>query len=191
MLPVPDKPTKSQLVSQDLWGVFQVVGNNCDFPDDSCRDVTGEHSLRSTLKAQRLLLTLLHVSESSSGGQEEEGREKEKEEVGSGEGGKENTAKVEGRVTPLRNISKKTAKRILELISDESVRDNVAHALTREQACCPGVALACGGSLLSSTSWGEGFCMALPCYAKQPVVRLLPHGPGEDLQVFPLSVAHI
>ncbi|KFP98705.1 Dynein regulatory complex protein 1, partial [Haliaeetus albicilla] len=40
--------------------------------------------------------------------------------VGSGEGGKENTAKVEGRVTPLRNISKKTAKRILELISDES-----------------------------------------------------------------------
>ncbi|NXQ93991.1 DRC1 protein, partial [Sagittarius serpentarius] len=40
--------------------------------------------------------------------------------VGSGEGGKENTVKVEGRVTPLRNISKKTAKRILELISDES-----------------------------------------------------------------------
>ncbi|NXJ51555.1 DRC1 protein, partial [Spizaetus tyrannus] len=47
------------------------------------------------------------LTESSSGGQEEEGREKEKEEVGS-------------RVTPLRNISKKTAKRILELISDES-----------------------------------------------------------------------
>ncbi|KFP53092.1 Dynein regulatory complex protein 1, partial [Cathartes aura] len=40
--------------------------------------------------------------------------------VGSGEGGKENTAKVEGRVTPLRNISRKTAKRILELVSDES-----------------------------------------------------------------------
>ncbi|NXU28462.1 DRC1 protein, partial [Thalassarche chlororhynchos] len=40
--------------------------------------------------------------------------------VGSGEGGKENTAKVEDRVTPLRNISKKTAKRILELLSDES-----------------------------------------------------------------------
>ncbi|XP_052666194.1 dynein regulatory complex protein 1 isoform X2 [Harpia harpyja] len=60
------------------------------------------------------------LTESSSGGQEEEGREKEKEEVGSGEGGKENTAKVEGRVTPLRNISKTTAKRILELISDES-----------------------------------------------------------------------
>ncbi|XP_074904972.1 dynein regulatory complex protein 1 isoform X2 [Buteo buteo] len=60
------------------------------------------------------------LTESSSGGQEEEGREKEKEEVGSEEGGKENTAKVEGRVTPLRNISKRTAKRILELISDES-----------------------------------------------------------------------
>ncbi|KAK0678848.1 DRC1 protein, partial [Pygoscelis papua] len=40
--------------------------------------------------------------------------------VGSGEGGKGNTAKVEDRVTPLRNISKKTAKRILELVSDES-----------------------------------------------------------------------
>ncbi|NXS69151.1 DRC1 protein, partial [Pandion haliaetus] len=40
--------------------------------------------------------------------------------VGSGEGGKENTAKVEGGVTPLQNISKKTAKRILELLSDES-----------------------------------------------------------------------
>ncbi|KFQ99272.1 Dynein regulatory complex protein 1, partial [Nipponia nippon] len=40
--------------------------------------------------------------------------------VGSGEGGKENTAKVEDRVTPLRNISKTTAKRILELVSDES-----------------------------------------------------------------------
>ncbi|KFW64146.1 Dynein regulatory complex protein 1, partial [Pygoscelis adeliae] len=40
--------------------------------------------------------------------------------VGSEEGGKGNTAKVEDRVTPLRNISKKTAKRILELVSDES-----------------------------------------------------------------------
>ncbi|NXF69193.1 DRC1 protein, partial [Ciccaba nigrolineata] len=40
--------------------------------------------------------------------------------TGSGEGGKENTVKVEDRVTPLRNISKKTAKRILELMSDES-----------------------------------------------------------------------
>ncbi|KAF1567040.1 Dynein regulatory complex protein 1, partial [Eudyptes schlegeli] len=40
--------------------------------------------------------------------------------VGSGEGGKGNTAKVEDRVTPLRNISKTTAKRILELVSDES-----------------------------------------------------------------------
>ncbi|KFQ58004.1 Dynein regulatory complex protein 1, partial [Pelecanus crispus] len=39
--------------------------------------------------------------------------------VGSG-GGKENTVKVEDRVTPLRNISKTTAKRILELVSDES-----------------------------------------------------------------------
>ncbi|XP_075563870.1 dynein regulatory complex protein 1 [Pelecanus crispus] len=58
------------------------------------------------------------LTESSSGGQEEEGREK-KEEVGSG-GGKENTVKVEDRVTPLRNISKTTAKRILELVSDES-----------------------------------------------------------------------
>ncbi|NWU59114.1 DRC1 protein, partial [Dromas ardeola] len=40
--------------------------------------------------------------------------------AGSREGGKEKTAKVEDRVTPLRNISKKTAKRILELLSDES-----------------------------------------------------------------------
>ncbi|NXD88127.1 DRC1 protein, partial [Halcyon senegalensis] len=37
----------------------------------------------------------------------------------SGEGGKENPAKVEDRVTAPRNISKKTAKRILELMSDE------------------------------------------------------------------------
>ncbi|XP_075606405.1 dynein regulatory complex protein 1 isoform X2 [Balearica regulorum gibbericeps] len=60
------------------------------------------------------------LTESGSGGQEEEGREKKKEEVGSGEEGKENTTKVEDRLTPLRNISKKTAKRILELVSDES-----------------------------------------------------------------------
>ncbi|NWY52704.1 DRC1 protein, partial [Chionis minor] len=40
--------------------------------------------------------------------------------AGSVKGGKENTAKVEDRVAPLRNISKKTAKRILELVSDES-----------------------------------------------------------------------
>ncbi|NXN73109.1 DRC1 protein, partial [Himantopus himantopus] len=40
--------------------------------------------------------------------------------AGSVEGGKENTAKVEERVPRLRNISKKTAKRILELVSDES-----------------------------------------------------------------------
>ncbi|KFQ44210.1 Dynein regulatory complex protein 1, partial [Nestor notabilis] len=40
--------------------------------------------------------------------------------TGSDEGGKEDTVKVEGRVTALRNISKKTAKRILELVSKES-----------------------------------------------------------------------
>ncbi|NWX07600.1 DRC1 protein, partial [Caloenas nicobarica] len=40
--------------------------------------------------------------------------------VGSGGGGKENTMKVEDKVTPLRKICKKTAKRILELMSDES-----------------------------------------------------------------------
>ncbi|NWS44661.1 DRC1 protein, partial [Probosciger aterrimus] len=40
--------------------------------------------------------------------------------VCSSEGGKEDTVKVEGRVTALRNISKKTAKRILELVSKES-----------------------------------------------------------------------
>ncbi|KFZ62841.1 Dynein regulatory complex protein 1, partial [Podiceps cristatus] len=39
--------------------------------------------------------------------------------AGSGEG-EENTAKVEDRITPLPNISKMTAKRILELVSDES-----------------------------------------------------------------------
>ncbi|NXG42657.1 DRC1 protein, partial [Psilopogon haemacephalus] len=40
--------------------------------------------------------------------------------VESGEKGKENTGKAEDQVTPLRNISKKTAKKILELVSDES-----------------------------------------------------------------------
>ncbi|KFP67374.1 Dynein regulatory complex protein 1, partial [Cariama cristata] len=40
--------------------------------------------------------------------------------VGSGQGGKGNTSKGEDRVTALRNISKKTAKRILELVSDKS-----------------------------------------------------------------------
>ncbi|NWU71168.1 DRC1 protein, partial [Pterocles burchelli] len=40
--------------------------------------------------------------------------------VGSGEGGKETTVKVGDGVPPLRNFSKKTAKRILELLSDES-----------------------------------------------------------------------
>ncbi|NWH43114.1 DRC1 protein, partial [Fregata magnificens] len=39
--------------------------------------------------------------------------------VGSGEGGKENTTKVEDRVKPLQNISRKTAKTILELVSNE------------------------------------------------------------------------
>ncbi|NXP02314.1 DRC1 protein, partial [Thinocorus orbignyianus] len=38
----------------------------------------------------------------------------------SGEGGKEKPVKVEDGVTPLRNISQRTAKRILELVSDES-----------------------------------------------------------------------
>ncbi|XP_072711586.1 dynein regulatory complex protein 1 [Ciconia boyciana] len=72
-------------------------------------------------KAKRMATKLAAevLRESSSEGQEEEGREK-KEEVGSGEGGKENTVKVEDRVTPLQNISKKTAKRILELVSEES-----------------------------------------------------------------------
>ncbi|XP_076191400.1 LOW QUALITY PROTEIN: dynein regulatory complex protein 1-like [Aptenodytes patagonicus] len=72
-------------------------------------------------KAKRMATKLAAevLTESSCGGQEEEGSEK-KEEVGSGEGGKGNTAKVEDRVTPLRNTSKKTAKRILELVSDES-----------------------------------------------------------------------
>ncbi|NXL53457.1 DRC1 protein, partial [Podilymbus podiceps] len=37
-----------------------------------------------------------------------------------GSGGEENTVKVEDRITPLPNISKTTAKRILELVSDES-----------------------------------------------------------------------
>ncbi|XP_030346693.1 dynein regulatory complex protein 1-like [Strigops habroptila] len=73
-------------------------------------------------KAKRMATKLAaeFLTESSSGeGQEEEGRE-EKEEVGSGEGGKEDTVKAGGRATALRNISKKTAKRILELVSKES-----------------------------------------------------------------------
>ncbi|NXW94535.1 DRC1 protein, partial [Alopecoenas beccarii] len=40
--------------------------------------------------------------------------------VGSRGGRKENAMKVEDKVTPLRKICKKTAKRILELVSDES-----------------------------------------------------------------------
>ncbi|XP_009957975.1 PREDICTED: dynein regulatory complex protein 1, partial [Leptosomus discolor] len=72
-------------------------------------------------KAKRMAtkLAMEVLTESSSGGQEEEGREKKKEEAGGGERGKENTVKGEDRVTPLRNISKKTAERILELMSDE------------------------------------------------------------------------
>ncbi|XP_054036130.1 dynein regulatory complex protein 1 [Dryobates pubescens] len=58
------------------------------------------------------------LTEITSREQQEEGSEKE--EVDSGEGGKESTEKAEDGVTALRNISKKTAKRILELISDES-----------------------------------------------------------------------
>ncbi|XP_071663391.1 dynein regulatory complex protein 1 [Patagioenas fasciata] len=60
------------------------------------------------------------LTESSAEGQEEEEREKEMEKVGSGGRGKENTMVIEDKVPPLRNICKKTAKRILELVSDES-----------------------------------------------------------------------
>ncbi|KAM6317050.1 dynein regulatory complex protein 1 [Aegotheles albertisi] len=63
-------------------------------------------------RAKRTTTKLENLAGSSSVGQEEQGREEEKEEVGSGE---ENTAKVEDGVTPPRNISEKTAKRILEL----------------------------------------------------------------------------
>ncbi|XP_042658955.1 dynein regulatory complex protein 1 isoform X4 [Tyto alba] len=73
----------------------------------------------SSVKRMATKLAAEVLTESSSGEQEEEGREKEEKEVGNGEGGKENTVKVKNRVTPLRNISKKTAKRILELMSDE------------------------------------------------------------------------
>ncbi|KAM4681282.1 LOW QUALITY PROTEIN: dynein regulatory complex protein 1-like [Amazona ochrocephala] len=59
------------------------------------------------------------LTEGSSGEGQEEGRE-EKKEADSSEGEKEDTVKVEGGVTALRNISKKTAKRILELVSKES-----------------------------------------------------------------------
>ncbi|XP_031408125.1 dynein regulatory complex protein 1 [Meleagris gallopavo] len=71
-------------------------------------------------KAKRMATKLAAevLTESTSGAQEK--KEKEKEEVGSGEGQKENTAKAGDTATPLQNISKKTAKRILELVSDES-----------------------------------------------------------------------
>ncbi|XP_064002883.1 dynein regulatory complex protein 1 [Pogoniulus pusillus] len=58
------------------------------------------------------------LTESTSREQQEEGREKE--EVESGEGRKGNTGKAEDRARALRNIDKKTAKRILELVRDES-----------------------------------------------------------------------
>ncbi|NXG36384.1 DRC1 protein, partial [Dromaius novaehollandiae] len=45
---------------------------------------------------------------------------KGKDEMATGEGGRENPEKSEHRVRPLQNISKKTVKRILELMSDES-----------------------------------------------------------------------
>lgn len=109
--------------------------------------------LWSTVKAFKdFCSTFFCVSESSCGGEEEKAKEeeKEKEEVGRGEGGKENIAKAEeeevsdrerrkestakagDRVTPLPNISKKTAKRILELLSDESVSGDAAPALLRK-----------------------------------------------------------
>ncbi|XP_021247208.1 dynein regulatory complex protein 1 isoform X4 [Numida meleagris] len=71
-------------------------------------------------KAKRMAAKLAAevLTESTCGGQEE--KEKEKEEVGSGDGQEENAAKAGDTVTPLLNISKKTAKRILELVSDES-----------------------------------------------------------------------
>ncbi|XP_010213706.1 PREDICTED: dynein regulatory complex protein 1, partial [Tinamus guttatus] len=68
--------------------------------------------------ASKLAAELL--AESSCGAQEEEGREEGKEEMASGEGGSENPEKAEDRVSPLQNISRKTVKRILELVSDES-----------------------------------------------------------------------
>ncbi|KAM8810007.1 dynein regulatory complex protein 1 [Eudromia elegans] len=69
--------------------------------------------------ASKLAAELL--TESSCGGQEEEeGREKGKEEMASGEGGSENQEKAEDQVAPLQNISRKAVKRILELVSEES-----------------------------------------------------------------------
>ncbi|NWU93992.1 DRC1 protein, partial [Upupa epops] len=59
----------------------------------------GHYKKRMATKLASEILT-----ESSSGGREEDGREE----------------KVKHRVTPLQNISKKTAKRILELVNDES-----------------------------------------------------------------------
>lgn len=110
--------------------------------------------LGSTVKASKDFCSpFFCVSESSCGGEEEKAKEEEKEkkeEVGRGEGGKENIAKAEkegvsnrerrkestakagDRVTPLPNISKKTAKRILELLSDESVSGDAAPALLRK-----------------------------------------------------------
>ncbi|XP_015715325.1 dynein regulatory complex protein 1 isoform X5 [Coturnix japonica] len=72
----------------------------------------GQYKAKKT--ASKLAAEVL--TESTSGAQEK----KEKEEVGSGEGRKENIAKAGDTINPLQNISKRTAKRILELVSDES-----------------------------------------------------------------------
>ncbi|KAM6355116.1 dynein regulatory complex protein 1-like [Podargus strigoides] len=75
------------------------------------------------VKRTATMLAAEVLTESSSGEQEEEGEEEEEEEeeeVGSGAGGKENTAWVKGGVTPLQLIPTKTAKRILELVSNEA-----------------------------------------------------------------------
>ncbi|XP_051471019.1 dynein regulatory complex protein 1 [Apus apus] len=59
------------------------------------------------------------LTESCSGGQQERGRE-EKEAADIGGGGRENIVKIEDRSTALGSISKKTAKRILDLVKAES-----------------------------------------------------------------------
>ncbi|XP_068792824.1 dynein regulatory complex protein 1 [Struthio camelus] len=73
-------------------------------------------------KAKRTAMKLATemLTEGRCGGQEEEEGEKGKEEMACGEGGRENPEDAEDRVTPLQNVSRKTIKRILELVSDES-----------------------------------------------------------------------
>uniref|UniRef100_A0A8C3L0I5 Dynein regulatory complex protein 1 n=1 Tax=Chrysolophus pictus TaxID=9089 RepID=A0A8C3L0I5_CHRPC len=71
-------------------------------------------------KAKRMATKLAAEVLTESTSEAQEKKEKEKEKVGSGEGRKENTANAGDTATPLQNISKKTAKRILELVSDES-----------------------------------------------------------------------